>query len=88
MTRTLQTSLIILMAGATFSALAAEPKPDFAIKTKSIEASVFLDGKIKADAALLADRPEEALATARPTCAAIKDGPLRKMLDDRKLCRT
>ena len=37
------------------AALAAEPKPDFAIKTKSIEASVSLDAKIKADAALAAD---------------------------------
>jgi hypothetical protein len=36
-------------------AVAAEPKPDFAIKTKSIEASVSLDDKIKADPALAAD---------------------------------
>jgi hypothetical protein len=36
-------------------ALAADPKPDATIKTKSIEARVFLDGKIKADAALAAD---------------------------------
>jgi hypothetical protein len=36
-------------------ALAVDPKPDFAIKTKSIEASVSLDAKIKADAALAAD---------------------------------
>jgi len=35
--------------------VAAEPKPDAAIKTKIIEASVFLDDKIKADAALSAD---------------------------------
>jgi rhomboid protease GluP len=33
------------------------------------------------------DRPQEALATARPVCAAVKDGPMRKMLDDRNLCR-
>jgi hypothetical protein len=44
---------------ACFAALntafaAAEPKPDFTIKTKSIEASVSLDAKIKADAALAA----------------------------------
>jgi uncharacterized protein DUF3298 len=37
------------------AALAAEPKPDFAIKTKTIEASVSLDAKIKADPALAAD---------------------------------
>jgi hypothetical protein len=33
---------------------ADDPKPDAAIKNKSIEASVFLDGKIKADPALSA----------------------------------
>jgi rhomboid protease GluP len=38
--------------------------------------------------AISRDRPEEALATARPVCAAVKDGPMRKMLDDRNLCRT
>jgi hypothetical protein len=37
------------------SALAAEPKPDAAIKTKSVEATVSLDAKIKADATLAAD---------------------------------
>jgi hypothetical protein len=35
--------------------LAAEPRPDAAIKNKNVEASVFLDDKIKADAALSAD---------------------------------
>jgi rhomboid protease GluP len=33
------------------------------------------------------DRPQEALTTARPACVAVKDGPMRKMLDDRNLCR-
>ncbi len=37
------------------AALAAEPKPDASIKTKTVEASVFLDERIKADAALAAD---------------------------------
>jgi hypothetical protein len=37
------------------TALAAEPKPDVSIKTKSVEATVSLDDKIKADAALAAD---------------------------------
>jgi rhomboid protease GluP len=37
--------------------------------------------------AISRDRPEEALATARPVCAAVKDGPMRRMLDDRNLCR-
>jgi hypothetical protein len=36
-------------------ALAADPKPDAAIKTRNIEANVFLDDKIKADPALAAD---------------------------------
>jgi hypothetical protein len=37
-------------------ALAADdPKPDFAIKNKTVEATVLLDGKIKADPALAAD---------------------------------
>jgi hypothetical protein len=40
---------------ATTAAFAAGPKPDAAIKNKSFDASVFLDDKIKADAALSAD---------------------------------
>lgn len=35
--------------------LAANPKPDAAIKTKTIEGKVYLDNKIKADPALAAD---------------------------------
>jgi hypothetical protein len=31
---------------------------------------------------------EQALSIARPACAAVKDGPMRKPLDDRKLCET
>ena len=34
------------------------------------------------------DRREEALSTASPACAVLKDGPMRKLLDDRKLCGT
>src|SRR3981189_1695727 len=37
------------------TALAADPKPDAAIKNKMIDASVFLDDKIKADPALTTD---------------------------------
>ena len=37
------------------AALAGEPKPDASIKTRTFEARVFLDDKIKADAALSAD---------------------------------
>jgi hypothetical protein len=37
------------------SALAADPKPDATVKTKSIDARIFLDDKIKGDAALAAD---------------------------------
>ena len=45
----------IACAAALALALAAEPKPDFSIKTKSVEASVILDAKIKADPALAAN---------------------------------
>ena len=38
--------------------------------------------------AISRDRREEAVSTARPACAALKDGPMRKLLDDRKLCGT
>jgi hypothetical protein len=37
------------------TALAAEPRPDFAIKTKAIETSILLDARIKSDAALAAN---------------------------------
>jgi hypothetical protein len=39
----------------TQPAFAADPKPDATVKNKNVEASVFLDGKIKADPALAAD---------------------------------
>ncbi|MDA9508670.1 hypothetical protein XI09_29315 [Bradyrhizobium sp. CCBAU 11386] len=44
-----------LSATCVISALAADPKPDAVVKTKSIEARVFLDDKIKTDATLAAD---------------------------------
>jgi hypothetical protein len=37
------------------SAIAAEPKPDAAVKNKTVEARVFLDDRIKADPALSAN---------------------------------
>jgi len=47
-----------LLIGVAFSlgsfALAADPKPDAALKNKTIEANVFLDSKVKADPALAA----------------------------------
>jgi hypothetical protein len=55
MTRSLGTFLTVCLASVMVTALAAQPKTDFAIKTKSIEASVTLDAKIKADAALAAN---------------------------------
>ena len=36
--------------------------------------------------AINGDRPEEARSVVRPACDAIKEGPMRKLLDDRKLC--
>ena len=49
---------IFLIGAAAFLAtlaLAADPKPDAAIKTKAFEGNVFLDDKIKADPALSED---------------------------------
>jgi Protein of unknown function (DUF3298) len=40
---------------ASVAAIAADPRPDAAIKTKKVEVSVFLDDKIKSDPALAAD---------------------------------
>jgi hypothetical protein len=51
--RALATSIV---CGAVFSqAFAADPRPDAVIKTKSIEARLFLDDGIKASPALAAD---------------------------------
>ena len=56
--------LAILSAFATvalaFSSFAADPKPDAVIKNRNIDARVFLDDKIKADALLAADCLAEA----------------------------
>lgn len=41
--------------GLLTAALAAEPKPDASIRTKAVEASIFLDDEIKADPAMAAD---------------------------------
>ena len=51
------------------TALAAEPKSDFAIKTKSIEANVILDARIKSDAALAANCLAEGKAWAEKSRA-------------------
>uniref|UniRef100_Q07QI9 DUF3298 domain-containing protein n=1 Tax=Rhodopseudomonas palustris (strain BisA53) TaxID=316055 RepID=Q07QI9_RHOP5 len=47
--------IVIACFALAASALAAGPKPDFAITTKSIEATVVLDAAIKADPPLAAD---------------------------------
>jgi len=47
--------LIGALACFAAAAFAAEPKPDAAVKNRNIDASVLLDGKIKADSALAAD---------------------------------
>jgi len=52
----LKLSLALLMGAANISlSHAADPKPDSVVKTKNIEARVFLDDRIKADAPLAAD---------------------------------
>jgi uncharacterized protein YndB with AHSA1/START domain len=48
-------SLIGVFAWAIVPALAADPKPDALVKNRSVEATVYLDDKIKADPALTAD---------------------------------
>ncbi len=55
--RVLNTRSAILLLGLLFaqSSLAADPKPDAAIKTKAIEATVLLDDKIKGNPGLAAD---------------------------------
>lgn len=58
MTFLLRACLLVTLAVFTFcaAALAADdPKPDFAIKNKTVEATVLLDARIKADPALAAD---------------------------------
>ena len=47
--------LTAAFACLSFPTLADDPKPNASVKNKNIEASVFLDDKIKADAALAAD---------------------------------
>ncbi|WFU19150.1 DUF3298 and DUF4163 domain-containing protein [Bradyrhizobium sp. CB3481] len=46
-------------------AFADDPKPDFSIKTKWVEAAVFLDGTVKADPALAANCLSEGKAWAQ-----------------------
>jgi hypothetical protein len=53
--RTLALAGTVACAAAFGPAFAAEPRPDFSIKTKALEASVILDDKIKADPALAAN---------------------------------
>lgn len=53
--RTIGLAGAVACTAALGIAFAAEPKPDFSIKTKALEASVFLDAKIKADPALAAN---------------------------------
>ena len=69
MNRIVRTGLTLFLASFSFAALAAEPKPDFTLKTKSIEASVTLDAGIKADAALAADCLAEGKAWAAKSSA-------------------
>jgi Protein of unknown function (DUF3298) len=53
---TAKLSLALLLGSLSLApTLAAEPRPDVAINTRNVEASVFLDGQIKADPALAAD---------------------------------
>lgn len=53
--RTIGFAGAVVCSAAIGIAFAAEPKPDFSVKTKWIEASVILDAKIKANPALAAN---------------------------------
>lgn len=53
--RTLATLSAVAAIALASPSYAADPKPDAVIKNKSIEAGVFLDDKVKVDAALAAD---------------------------------
>ena len=64
----------IACAAALSPALAAEPKPDFSIKTKWVEASVTLDAKIKADPALAANCLAEGKAVGREEPCRCRQG--------------
>jgi hypothetical protein len=66
--RTIGLASAIACTAAPSAAFAAEPKPDFSIKTKTVEVSVILDAKVKADPALAAD----CLAEGRKWAAARK----------------
>jgi hypothetical protein len=59
----------LLGALSIHPSFAAEPKPDFTIKTKSLDTSVTLDTRIKADAALTADCLAEGKAWAAKNSA-------------------
>lgn len=59
----------IVYLASLATALAAEPKPDAAIKTKNVEVSIFLDAKIKADPPLAADCLAEGKAWAEKNSA-------------------
>ena len=79
---------LLLVARSRFAVIsrpAADPKPDAIIKNKIIEASVFLDDKIKADAALAADclaegkkwldkNAADAAASRKDRSAVLQDG--------------
>lgn len=58
------TAMLCAAVGLALPAFAEEAKPDFAIASKSIEASVSLDARIKADPALAADCLNEGKAWA------------------------
>ena len=45
----------VAICAMTAAAFAADPKPDAAFKNKNLDASVFLDAKIRKDAALASD---------------------------------
>lgn len=68
-----------MLAGLSLPARAADPRPDATIKNRNVEANVYLDDKVKADAALADDCLTEGKAwiakNAAEAAAARKSDP-------------
>lgn len=69
----------VIVCAAMAAAFAADPKPDAALKNKILDASVFLDEKIKKDAALasdcLSDGKKWIAKVAADTAKSLKEDP-------------
>lgn len=71
----------VLICTAMASAFGADPKPDAVLKNKTIDASVFLDEKIKKDAALASD----CLSDGRKWIAKVSADAAKSLKEDPQL---